>query len=138
MSLETADREQAETQTQVLKTGGRPKFRTEDPATGRLGREYQGHSLEEALAIARDVQDAFRDWRWRLFSERAKYMKSAAATLRHRREEFADLMTAEMGKTRTRVSPRSKNARSTAISSPNTLKAFLPGSRWIWEAPKLL
>ncbi len=80
---------------------GRPVFKTENPANGQPGDVFQGHTRDEALSIARDVHEAFKDWRGRSFSERAKHMKAAAATLRRRKEEFAELMTAEMGKTYT-------------------------------------
>jgi succinate-semialdehyde dehydrogenase / glutarate-semialdehyde dehydrogenase len=78
-----------------------PVFKTEDPATGQPGRAYQGHTLEDALAMARDAHAAFKDWRGSSFAERAGFMRAAAMTLRRRKDEFAELMTAEMGKTRT-------------------------------------
>jgi succinate-semialdehyde dehydrogenase/glutarate-semialdehyde dehydrogenase len=79
----------------------RPSFTTHDPATGEAGRSYPGHTREEALAIARDVKGAWAGWRRTGFAERARLMKAAAATLRRRKAEFAELMTAEMGKTLT-------------------------------------
>ncbi len=79
----------------------RPIFRTEDPATGKAGRTYQGHTKSEALAIAHDAHEAFKSWRRTPFSERAALMKAAAATLRRHSQEFADLMTSEMGKPHT-------------------------------------
>ncbi len=83
------------------KTMDHPVFKTEDPANGEPGKTYRGHSLAEALAIAGDAHEAFKHWRRRPFAERAQFMKAAAASLRRRREEFAVLMTAEMGKTHT-------------------------------------
>jgi succinate-semialdehyde dehydrogenase/glutarate-semialdehyde dehydrogenase len=80
---------------------GRPLFKVYNPATGQFSRAYHGHAREEALAIARRAHEAFRDWRRVPFGERAKMMKAAAQRLRHRKEEFAALMTVEMGKTRT-------------------------------------
>ena len=79
---------------------GRPRLETSDPSTGRPGLSYEGHTRNEALAIAGDVSDAFERWRFTSFEERARAMKSAARILRSRRDEFAELMTAEMGKTR--------------------------------------
>jgi succinate-semialdehyde dehydrogenase/glutarate-semialdehyde dehydrogenase len=55
--------------------------------------------VDEALAIARDVRGAFERWRFASFGERAHVMKSAARVLRGRQDYFAELMTAEMGKT---------------------------------------
>ncbi|MFN3524277.1 MAG: NAD-dependent succinate-semialdehyde dehydrogenase [Phenylobacterium sp.] len=78
--------------------GPRPTFQTVDPATGRPGRTYEGHSAQEALEIARRARAAFASWRGTSFAERAALMRRAAAVLRERRDEFAGLMTAEMGK----------------------------------------
>ncbi len=78
--------------------GAKPRLSTHDPATGRPGRSYEGHTRDEALAIARNVRRAFEDWRRTSFAERGKLMKQAAAVLRRRQGEFAEIMTAEMGK----------------------------------------
>jgi succinate-semialdehyde dehydrogenase/glutarate-semialdehyde dehydrogenase len=77
----------------------RPRITTTDPATGRAGRSYEGHTQDEAAAIARDARQAFEGWRRRPFAERAACMERAAAVLRRERDRFAELMTAEMGKT---------------------------------------
>ncbi len=98
MTYESLQHSMAEARSPASKADGRPVFKTEDPATGKPGRVYQGHSLEEALAIAHDVHEAFKGWRAMPFAGRARCMKAAAATLRRRKEEFAELMTAEMGK----------------------------------------
>ncbi|MGA7327408.1 MAG: aldehyde dehydrogenase family protein, partial [Rhodomicrobium sp.] len=101
MTISDPRQEQAEEHVSALKQSGRPKFQTHDPATGKAGKVYEGHILDEALDIAREVHDAFLKWRRTQFSDRAGYMKAAAAVLRRRKTEFAELMTAEMGKTRT-------------------------------------
>ncbi len=77
----------------------KPLLPTVDPSTGLPGRTYEGHTLDEALTIAHDARDAFERWRRVPFSERARLMKAAAGALLGRRDEFAELMTAEMGKT---------------------------------------
>jgi succinate-semialdehyde dehydrogenase/glutarate-semialdehyde dehydrogenase len=77
----------------------KPLLPTIDPSTGLPGPIYEGHTLDEALAIARDARGAFERWRRVPFSERARLMKAAAAALLGRRDEYAELMTAEMGKT---------------------------------------
>jgi succinate-semialdehyde dehydrogenase/glutarate-semialdehyde dehydrogenase len=79
----------------------RPVFKTEDPSNGQPGRSYEGHSREEALAIARQAHAALPSWRRLSFAERGRLMRNAAATLRNREDELAGLMTAEMGKIRT-------------------------------------
>lgn len=77
----------------------RPHFQTVDPATGQDGKAYEGHSLEEALVIARATRAAQTSWRRVSYAERAGLMRQAAVVLRRRKDEFAELMTAEMGKT---------------------------------------
>jgi succinate-semialdehyde dehydrogenase / glutarate-semialdehyde dehydrogenase len=79
----------------------RPVFKTEDPSNGQPGRSYEGHSRNEAIAIARQAHAAFPSWRRLSFTERGRLMRNAAATLRKRKDELAGLMTAEMGKIRT-------------------------------------
>jgi succinate-semialdehyde dehydrogenase/glutarate-semialdehyde dehydrogenase len=75
------------------------KIQTVDPATGEPGRSYDPHTLEDALAIAAAAHKAFLDWRRTSFGERSAIMHKAAEILRQRKDEFAQLMTEEMGKT---------------------------------------
>ncbi|MDP9104080.1 MAG: NAD-dependent succinate-semialdehyde dehydrogenase [Pseudomonadota bacterium] len=77
----------------------RPRFQTVDPATGQDGKAYDGHTADEALAIARAAAEAQKAWRRTPIAERARLMREAAAVLRRRKGEFADVMCAEMGKT---------------------------------------
>ncbi len=86
--------------TEASSNAGKPAFSTENPATGQPGKTYQGHTLDEALAIARDTHQAFQAWRRKSFGGRAGLMRSAASVLRRRKDDFAALMTEEMGKTR--------------------------------------
>jgi succinate-semialdehyde dehydrogenase/glutarate-semialdehyde dehydrogenase len=74
-------------------------FRTVNPATGEPGRSYAGNTLDEAheaAATARRAQDA---WRRTRFEDRSTIIRKAAEVLRARKDEFARLMTEEMGKT---------------------------------------
>jgi len=77
----------------------RPTFTAVDPATGAPGRSYQGHSVQDAKAAAAAAAAAFQAWRRTDFRHRAGLMRNAAQVLRRRAAEFAELMTAEMGKT---------------------------------------
>ncbi|MBZ6077189.1 NAD-dependent succinate-semialdehyde dehydrogenase [Microvirga puerhi] len=76
----------------------RPRFETIDPSTGKPGRQYEGHTVAEAVEIARQARKAFESWRSMSFADRAGLMHEAARVLRRRKEEFAEIMTAEMGK----------------------------------------
>jgi succinate-semialdehyde dehydrogenase/glutarate-semialdehyde dehydrogenase len=79
----------------------RPSFQAVDPVSGEPGRRYPGHTTDEALQIARAARVAFDGWRRTDFAERALLMRRAGEVLRARRDEFAALMTEEMGKTLT-------------------------------------
>src|SRR3954454_3600555 len=71
---------------------------TTDPATGAQGQSYRLHDAEEALAIAAATRKATGSWRKESFAHRAELMRRAARLLRERRDDFAALMTSEMGK----------------------------------------
>jgi succinate-semialdehyde dehydrogenase/glutarate-semialdehyde dehydrogenase len=80
--------------------GTGPTYTAIDPASGQPGRSYQGHTKDEAHAIAAASRKAFEAWRRTDFPHRAGLMRKAAEVLRRRAGEFADLITAEMGKPR--------------------------------------
>ena len=74
-------------------------IQTVNPATGKPGRSYDEMSLDEALSTAAAARAAYLQWRRTSFAERSAMLHKAAAILRARKEEFAALMTEEMGKT---------------------------------------
>ena len=74
-------------------------FWTHNPATGKPLAEYQYHAEEEALDVARSVHHAGRTtWQHTSFEERAQVFKNLASVLRDNKQEYALLMTREMGK----------------------------------------
>jgi succinate-semialdehyde dehydrogenase/glutarate-semialdehyde dehydrogenase len=75
------------------------KIQTINPATGEPGKSYEPTSVDEALAAAAAARRAFLDWRRTSFAERGAIIHKAADILRDRKDEFARLMTDEMGKT---------------------------------------
>ncbi len=77
----------------------RPSFQTVDPSNDQPGRRYDGHTPDEAKAIVASTYAAQQAWKRTSFAERSRLMHAAAAVLRKRVDEFAELMTAEMGKT---------------------------------------
>ncbi len=79
-------------------TSDRPKIQTINPATGEAGRSYQAHTLAEAHSAAAAARAAFLAWRRTPFAVRAERLRRAAAILCEREDEFARLMTEEMGK----------------------------------------
>jgi succinate-semialdehyde dehydrogenase/glutarate-semialdehyde dehydrogenase len=70
-----------------------------NPATGQPGRIYDPHTLEEAQSAAAAARAAFGEWRRTSFIDRALIVAKTAEILRARKDEFARLMTDEMGKT---------------------------------------
>ena len=70
-----------------------------NPATGAKGKHYPLNSLDEALKAAERAHAAQRDWRRTSFADRAAVIGKAAELLRARAEDYAALMTEEMGKT---------------------------------------
>src|SRR5690349_14628883 len=81
------------------KAGG--TIQTVNPATGQAGKSYDEISLDDALAAAAASHRAFLKWRRTGFADRATVLHKAAEILRARKDEFARLMTEEMGKTLT-------------------------------------
>jgi len=74
-------------------------FKTTDPATLSAGKAYPGHGGQQAADKLARAAEAQRSWRKTEFDDRARLMRAAAGVLRQRRNEFAALMTSEMGKT---------------------------------------
>jgi succinate-semialdehyde dehydrogenase/glutarate-semialdehyde dehydrogenase len=75
------------------------KLQTINPATGEPGKSYDPHSIEDAQAAAKAARASFHIWRRTGFDERSAVVRKAAEILRAREDEFARLMTEEMGKT---------------------------------------
>src|SRR3954453_10804088 len=78
---------------------GADKLQTINPATGEPGKSYDLHTIDDAKAAAKAAKAAFLQWRRTSFDERSAVVRKAAEILRARKEEFARLMTEEMGKT---------------------------------------
>jgi len=86
-------------QAELTRPATREKLQTVNPATGEPGRSYDQHTPDEAHEAAAAAHRAFREWRRTAFEERGAVIRKAAEILRSRKDEFARLMTDEMGKT---------------------------------------
>ncbi len=86
-------------QAELTRPAARDQLQTVNPATGQPGRTYNSHRLEEAQSAAAAAREAFGKWRRTSFADRALIIAKAAEILRARKDEFARLMTDEMGKT---------------------------------------
>jgi succinate-semialdehyde dehydrogenase/glutarate-semialdehyde dehydrogenase len=80
------------------KHGGTMNFRSVNPATGGLIREYPGHTPDQVEALLAQAEQAFSDWKRTTFARRGSLLRRAAAVLRGRQRQWAELMTLEMGK----------------------------------------
>jgi succinate-semialdehyde dehydrogenase/glutarate-semialdehyde dehydrogenase len=77
----------------------RATIQTVNPATEEPGRSYDEHNIDEAREAAAKAHEAFLSWRRTSFADRSAVVRKAGAILRERADEFARLMTEEMGKT---------------------------------------
>jgi len=75
-----------------------PIIETINPATGKSLKKYDIHKGPEIEKRLEAAQRAFHSWRTVSFAERARILRKAADVLEARAQEFARLMTGEMGK----------------------------------------
>ena len=69
-----------------------------NPFTTLPIKEYTGHTAEETGRIIRDVQLEWLKWKETTFVERGKLFHKAAQILRSKKDQYARLITEEMGK----------------------------------------
>lgn len=69
-----------------------------DPSTGELLREVPAAGPAEIEATLERAETAFGDWRRTEFAERARLLRDVGAELRRGIEDYAYVMTEEMGK----------------------------------------
>ncbi|GER59466.1 NAD-dependent succinate-semialdehyde dehydrogenase [Patiriisocius marinus] len=73
-------------------------FRTINPATEEVVQEYTYMTDAEVENAVEKCHQAFENWRHTSLENRSKVIKAIGQVLMNRREEFATLMTQEMGK----------------------------------------
>jgi succinate-semialdehyde dehydrogenase/glutarate-semialdehyde dehydrogenase len=69
-----------------------------NPATGAVIDSYDTDDSAAVEAALSRADDRFTEWSERPLREREQYLESVAAQLRDERDEYAELMTREMGK----------------------------------------
>jgi succinate-semialdehyde dehydrogenase/glutarate-semialdehyde dehydrogenase len=74
------------------------RITSQSPATDEILRTFEAHTPEQVDEALAQAQDAFVAWRARSIAERAVPMHRLAAILRERADQYARLMTLEMGK----------------------------------------
>lgn len=75
-------------------------IRTVNPATGKTIETYEEMSLKAVEQILEKAHEAFLEWRRSSFAQRAEQVRKAADILLEQKNEFAGLITKEMGKIR--------------------------------------
>ncbi|QUN32572.1 NAD-dependent succinate-semialdehyde dehydrogenase (plasmid) [Cupriavidus sp. KK10] len=75
------------------------EYQTINPATGKLVKSFDAAKDHEIAKIIVTAQNAFElDWRHRSVADRAQIIAKAASILRDKAEEYAQIITMEMGK----------------------------------------
>jgi len=74
------------------------KIETINPATGQPIDTYEMMSDAQAQDSVKACHEAFLEWRTRSHAERGEVLRAIGRELQNRKEEFAQLMTREMGK----------------------------------------
>ncbi len=74
------------------------KFKTINPATEEVIKEYTLMSEAEAKKAVEDCHQAFLKWKFTSFEERANKLKAIAVELKKNKQQLVELMTQEMGK----------------------------------------
>ncbi len=74
-------------------------IQTVNPATGEKIETYELLSTEEALQSAKKAHTTFQDkWKTLSVGERSDYLRKLSIALRSKKDEYARIMTSEMGK----------------------------------------
>jgi succinate-semialdehyde dehydrogenase/glutarate-semialdehyde dehydrogenase len=73
-------------------------YETINPYSGKRIKQFADHTDAEVETAVAQAQACFPVWRKKTFAERAAVLSKAAAILRSRADEFAGLITLEMGK----------------------------------------
>jgi len=73
-------------------------FKSINPATGKLIHEYDEFSWDQVVAKLAKAVAAFQEWRYASFAERSSKIYQVADLLHDEQDEWASIMTREMGK----------------------------------------
>ena len=71
---------------------------TINPATGKVIGSYNSMSIEEINQKTKNARNSFDDWKKLDISERCTYMRRLGRVMKKNKEDYAKLITEEMGK----------------------------------------
>lgn len=69
-----------------------------NPATEEVNKEFEAFTKDQVLDICKGSRKAFAEWEGLQLSERTSYIRKLADSLRSKKEDYARLITLEMGK----------------------------------------
>src|SRR6185295_16153681 len=81
-----------------LKGSNTMAYQTVNPYDNQIVATFDDLTDEQVMDLLVQAQKTFESWSQTSFAERAAVIKRAAATFRERSDEFARLLTLEMGK----------------------------------------
>jgi succinate-semialdehyde dehydrogenase/glutarate-semialdehyde dehydrogenase len=73
-------------------------IQTINPATGKIEKTYVEFSKEEIKNSINYAQQAYLKWKETDINQRSRLMKNAASVMKNKRDEYAYIITTEMGK----------------------------------------
>jgi succinate-semialdehyde dehydrogenase/glutarate-semialdehyde dehydrogenase len=94
----TTERPAPEQQQKTASDPGQRPYATVNPFTGETEQEFPFLPADQIDGVIEQAHAAFLEWRDRSVEERAAVIGRAAELLRERQDEFAGLVTREMGK----------------------------------------
>ncbi len=69
-----------------------------NPTTGVVEKKFEEFSPDKTIRIVEEVAAAYTSWKETSFTQRAASLRSLAGVLRHKADEYAEIMAREMGK----------------------------------------
>jgi succinate-semialdehyde dehydrogenase / glutarate-semialdehyde dehydrogenase len=110
-------------------------LRSVDPATGDEVASYPAFTTAEIEAAVAAADQAQRAWRGVSLDERARRLREAARLLRERREEYATLLTREMGKPIVEARAEAVAEQAARSRFLNSGQSCLAAKRFVVEEP---
>jgi len=103
---------------------------TINPATGQVLKKFEPLTQQQIDNKIEKAAATFAEFRKVPFAERARLMQRAGDILEREKQEFARLMTLEMGKTIGSAVAEAANALRLAATTLKTLSVFWPMNWW--------
>jgi succinate-semialdehyde dehydrogenase/glutarate-semialdehyde dehydrogenase len=73
-------------------------YKTTDPTTGEVVKEFASISLQEALKELRELKKNFQKWKETPVSKRVEYIKKVSELLKQNKQKYAEIVMLEVGR----------------------------------------